>query len=326
MHAILASAPWQKCGKSVANAEVNEVAMMGVVVRALMVHARRALCGCVVLLALGASGCSTIDFAYSMGPTALTLMADNYLDLDGEQETGLKERLVALREWHRTGPMAEYATLLMEVRSRAGGRISSEDLAWLTDEGRKRWQVVAARVAADIVEIAPRLTAENVSALKKKLARNNAEYTKESIEAPLEKQRERRFERFKENIDRWYGNLEEAQLERLRVLSDALPANPRLVLEDRIRRQEAFVATLATAIEGKVPRDAVRARLVLLLTDWEHGRSPAYQAFASAWLRQSRALAVEIVNMATPAQRETAQRRFKRWADDFAALAARKEP
>ena len=306
MLVILASALWRKCA----------------VIRA----TRQALSGCVVLLALSASGCSTIDFAYSMAPTALSLMADNYLDLDGDQETLLKERLIGLREWHRTGPMAEYAAFLMEVRTRAGGRVTNDDLVWLTDEGRKRWQVVAARVAGDVVELAPRLTAENIWAVKKKLARNNAEFTTESIDAPLEKQRERRFERFKENIERWYGNLEEAQLERLRVLSDAMIANPRLVLEERMRRQEAFVATLATAIEGKVPRDAVRARLLLLLTDWERGRSPAYQAFATAWLAQTRALSAEIINMATPAQRDTAQRRLKRWADDLAALAARKEP
>ncbi len=306
MHAILASALWR-----------NSVAIM---------VARRALSGCFVALALCTSGCSTIDFAYSMGPTALTLMADNYLDLDGDQETLVKERLVALREWHRTGPMAEYATLLMEVRRRAAGRVTPEDLAWLTDEGRKRWQVVAARVAADIVEVAPRLTADNIAELKKKQARNNAEYTREAIDAPLEKQRERRFERFKENIERWYGDLEESQLERLRSLTDAMPANPRQVLADRVRRQEALVAAVTAAMDPRTPRDAARARLVQLLTDWEHGRPPAYQAFANNWLAQTRAIAVEVINMATPAQRDTAQRRFKRWADELAELAARKAP
>jgi hypothetical protein len=253
-------------------------------------------------------------------------MADNYLDLDGDQETLLKERLLGLREWHRTGPMGEYAGLLMQVRTRAAGRLTPEDLVWLTDEGRKRWQVVAVRVAAEIVEVAPRLTADNLVELRKKLARSNADYTKEAIDAPLEKRQERRFERFKENIERWYGHLEDSQLERLRRLTDALPSNPQLVLEDRKRRQEAFVAALTAAMDPKAPRDAVRTRLVELLTDWERGRTPAHQAFSNAWLAQTRAVAVEIINAATPAQRDTAQRRFKRWADDIIELAARKAP
>jgi hypothetical protein len=33
-----------------------------------------------------------------------------------------------------------------------------------------------------------------------------------------------------------------------------------------------------------------------------------------------------MVNLATPAQRDTAQRRAQRWVDDMQALAARKEP
>lgn len=306
MHGILASALWHKAG--------------------LFRAAKRAWCGGIMAMALLSSGCSTVDFAYSMGPTALTLMADNYLDLDADQETLLKERILVLREWGRTAQLADVSKLLLDVRARAGGRIGTEDLVWLTDEGRKRWGTMAPRLAAEIVDLAPRLTPDNINALNKKLARNNDEYVKENIEVAPEKLRDRRFERFKENFERWYGNLDETQSARLRVLSDALPANPRLVLEDRKRRQQAFVAALQMAMDKSTPREQATARLVTLLTDWERGRAPAYQAFAEAWLAQSRNLTVEIVNLSSSAQRETAQRRFKRWADDLAGLASRKDP
>ena len=306
MRAILALALWQKC-----------VAMLS---------GRRLIAGGALLLAMGASGCSTIDFAYSMAPTALGLMAGNYLDLDGEQETALKERLLTLRDWTRTTQMAEYSRFLNEVRARAAGKVSAEDVEWMTREGRRHWKTLGARLAADMAELAPRLTADNLAALKRKLVRNNAEYSKDYIDATPDKQRERRFERTKEQFERWYGDFDEAQLARIRALTDALPVNPRMVLEDRVRRQNAMGAVLAGLADKSIARAAGEQRLAAMLTDFERSRAPAYQAFAATYLAQSQALIVEVANLTTPAQRDTAQRRFKRWVDDMANLAARKEP
>ena len=272
------------------------------------------------------AGCSTLDFAYSMGPTALTLMADNYLDLDGDQETLLKERVIAVREWSRVNQFAEVGKLFAEVRTRVDRKVTPDDVVWLTAEGRRHWKVLGTRVAGDIAELAPRLQADNIAALKKKLARNNTEYTKETIEATPEKQREKRFKRVKENFERWYDSFDDAQLSRMKALSDALPMNPRLVLEHRVRRQNALVALLSGLIDKTLARTEAEARLATLFTDLEQGRSADYQAYAVNYLARSQAMTVEIANLATPEQRATAQRRFKRWADDMATLAAWKEP
>lgn len=303
---ILASALWQQC--------------------AAMVFARRILSGAVLLLAVSASGCSTIDFGYSMAPTVLTLMADNYLDLDGEQETLLKERLLTLREWNRTTQMPAYSTLFNEVRARIAGKVAVEDVAWLTAEGRRLWKVTGTRMAADLADLAPRLTADNLAALNKKFARNNAEFTKDTIDATPQKQREKRFERAKENAERWYGSFDDTQLERIKAIADALPLNPRLNLEDRIRRQNAMAAILQGMLGKTLARAQAEQRLVALFTDFEAGRSPAYQVHAANTLRESQAMTAQIANLANAGQRDTAQRRFKRWADDMANLAARKEP
>ena len=306
MQAILASALWQKC-----------VARLS---------GRRLIAGGALLLAMAAAGCSTIDFAYSMAPTALGLMADNYLDLDGEQEGMLKERLLTLREWTRTTQMAEYSRFLNEVRARAAGKVTLDDVEWLTREGRRHWKTLGERLAVDMAELAPRLTADNLAALQRKLARNNAEYSKDYLDATLEKQRERRFERVKENFARWYGDFDDTQLTRIKALSDALPMNPRMVLEDRVRRQNAMAAVLAGLADKSLARAVGEQRLAVMLTDFERSRTPAYQALAAAYVAQSQALTVAVANLATPSQRDTAQRRFKRWMDDMANLAARKEP
>ncbi len=304
--AILASALWQKC--------------------AAMVAAKRALSGAILILAVAASGCSTIDFAYSMAPTALGLMADNYLDLDGEQETLLKERMITVREWVRTTHMPAYSKLLNDVRTRIAAKVTPEDVVWLTAESRRLWKVTGTRVATEVAEMAPRLTADNLAALKRKFARNNAEYTKDTIDATPRKQRDKRLERVKENAERWYGNFDDAGSERIRSMADALPLNTRLILEDRVRRQNALMAILQGIVDNTLGRADAQARLITLFTDFEAGRSPAYQTHAASHLKESQLMTAEIANLASAEQRDTAQRRFKRWADDMANLAARKEP
>ena len=280
----------------------------------------------VLALAALAGGCSTVQFAYSAGPTALAFMADSYLDLDSAQSALLKERILAVREWNRTNHLVEYSQFLARVRDRMAGTVSAEDARWAYDEARARWRVLGGRVADEIADMAPQLNADNMKALAHKYVRTNEEFTRERINVPLAKQLENRFERTLEQAERWYGSFDDAQRTRIRALTDALPSNPSLILEDRKRRQAEFLAVLSAVVEKRIGRDAARTRLATLITDWEVGRSPAYQAFATPYMAQSFQMAAQIANLATPEQRQTAQRRVQRWVDDIAALGSRKEP
>ena len=325
MRTILTSALWRKYGVMLM---AYRAAAAAVAARALAVKvatARRALAGTLVLAATLSSGCSTVDFAWSMGPSALGFMADSYLDLDGEQETLLKERMLATREWLRVTQVASIGKLFNEASTRVTGKVTQDDAVWLTVEGRRQASLIGARVAGEIVTLAARLTPDNIVALKKKFARNNAEFTEESIDAALQKQRERRFKRVREQFERWYGDFDDAQIERLKGLSEALPMQPRLVLQDRVRRQNAMLAVLTGLMDKSIARAEGEQRLTVLLTEFERGRAPEFQAVSAVYLTQAQALIVQVANFATPVQRETAQRRLKRWADDLEKLAARKD-
>ncbi|MBL8380613.1 MAG: hypothetical protein JNM79_22285 [Burkholderiales bacterium] len=281
---------------------------------------------CLALVLAGSvAGCSTVNFAYTSAPTVLSFVADGYFDLDGEQESVFKERILVLREWLRTTQVAPMAGLLAEVRTRMAGTVKPEDAAWAVTAARTRLRPVGERLADELATIAPTLTAENVAAVRRRQAKSNAEFARDTFEATPEKRRARRFNRVREEAERWYGDFDDAQLEKLRALVAALPADYRLVLEDRRRRQAEFVAVLSAAVEKKADRAETRRRLAQLFTDWEIGRSAAYQAHATAYQSASYRMAAEIANLTTPAQRDTAQRRLQRWVDDLSTLAARKE-
>ena len=281
---------------------------------------RRLAALCVVL---AAAGCSTINIAYTAGPTALAFIADGYLDLDGEQAGVLKERILAVREWDRSSNLADYAKLLAEVRNRAAVRITPEDVAWAVTEARKRSLPMAERVATEVAELAPLLTADNLVAMKKKMERKTADYIKEVTRATPEKQFDRRFENVKTESERWYGGFDHEQQERIRAMVEALPANYPLALTNRARRQAEFVAILSAAVNKTADKGETKRRMLRLLTDWEAIRTPAYQAYAAQYQAAAYKLTADIANMATPAQRETAQKRARRWVEDMSALATR---
>jgi hypothetical protein len=277
-------------------------------------------------LAMAGGGCSTINVAYTAGPTVLSFMADSYLDLDSDQSALLKARILTVREWSRTSQMAEYARFLGDMRQRLSAEVSPDDVAGVVAEARRRWVPMAERVAGEIADMAPRLNADNIAALKRKFEKSNAEYIREVVEAGAEKQRERRFERTREESERWLGSLDDTQLQRIRDWTAALPVNYPLAFEDRRRRQAEFTAILAAAVDKTADAAQVRARLLRLFTQWESGRSPAYHAFATRYQAESFRMVAAIANMATPAQRETMKRRAQRWIDDMNALATRPGP
>jgi hypothetical protein len=274
-----------------------------------------------ILTACLLAACSAVATSYNNAPTLITWWADRYFDLDADQETLLKERLRNLRAWHRSQQLPDYARLFAEVQVRMKGRIEPADVTWLYDEGEKRLRVLAERAAPQAAELATYLRAENIAALEKKLAENNAEYEKDYITAALDERQDKRYERVLKEAERWYGGFSREQKEKIRALSDALPANYPLVLEDRKQRQGELVAILRAASAKSIPQDETARRLTRWMTEYERNRSPAFRDFALRYRSEAQKMFAAIANLATAEQKVAADRSVQRYRDDFSNLA-----
>ena len=272
-------------------------------------------------LALLAGGCSTVSVGYNNAPTLINWYADSYFDLDADQETALKERLVAFRRWHRSTQLPDYGRLLAEVKARARGQVGAGDMVWLYAELQKRYRTMAGKLAPDAADLALILTQDNLAHVERKQAQAHLEYTRDFVNAKPEQQREKRLERVLSETERWYGRFSDAQRERIKGLVDGLPANYALVLEDRKRRQGELVAILRSAVDKSASRDQVAQRLHAWMADWERGRAPAYREFAAQYTAAAQKMIADVANLATPQQREAAQRQFQSYIDDIASLA-----
>lgn len=94
------------------------------------------------------------------------------------------------------------------------------------------------------------------------------------------------------------------------------------MLDDRKRRQGELVAILRGAVDKSASRDQVAQRLRTWMSDWERGRTPAYREFAAQYTAAAQKMIADIANLATPQQREAAQRQFQFYIDDIASLAS----
>ena len=284
-------------------------------------RACRAWQGALLLTALlGLTACSTVVTGYNNAPTLLTWMADSYFDLDSDQETLLKERLRSLRAWHRN-QLPDYARALAEAQARLTRQVEPDDVAWLFGESEKRYRALIDHAAPAAAELAGRLRPENIAHLQQKMAKKNAEFEDDFIKADLEKRRDKRYERMLGEAERVYGSFTREQKARIRELSDALPANYPLMLEDRKRRQAELVAILQGAIDKSVPADETTRRLKTWAGDFERGRHPAYREFGLKYRAEVQKMFATIANLTTPDQRQVAVKNVQKYVDDFNNLA-----
>lgn len=271
---------------------------------------------CVVVLF--AAGCSMPTLAYRNAPTLIGWRAGSYFDLDSEQRAEFEQRLERVHAWHRREDLPRVIATLREARRRIDGEVSIADAKWLVAAVQDHYRKAAARIFDESADLIPTLRPEQFAALERKLGEVDEEFVEEWIDASPEDIRDARIERVTKRAEEWLGRLEPDQREWLRSRLDEIPTDYRAARADRLRRQTEFIALLrgdATAVRTRLDGTAVLAPLKRWVIDWDHGRSPAELARIDRLTGDYSALYVELINGATPEQREHLRGRVDAYID-----------
>ena len=273
---------------------------------------------CALLLSL-AAGCSMVRLGYGQLDTLASWRAQDYFDLDPAQRDSFNQRFVRLHAWHRSEQLPEYARFITETRTRAERGLQAEDILWLIDGIKARYGVMAARAAPDAAELLAGLTPAQIDHLRKELDQGNRKFLRENrSNESLENRRQAQNRRTLNQLRDWVGTLSAEQEQRIAVLLREVPLTDRLRHEDRLRRQQEFLALLE---QRGGDRKVFAARLRDWLVNWEQGRPPALaRAFDESWKKRA-AFFAEVDAMLTPVQRAYLLRRLQNYSDDFIALA-----
>jgi hypothetical protein len=272
----------------------------------------------VVLFGLAAaalvSGCTALRLAYDNADTYLRWRAGSYLDIHGKAGDELDERIDAFFDWHRAKALPTYARLSDEAAKRLSDGLSPEDVVWGYDVLQVQARESLRQAAIQIAPMLDRLDAKQIGHLEKRLADDNRRYARENLGGSEAERRARRAKRMQDRLEEWVGRLTREQVQRVKLYAERAPLTDEFRDRDRKRLQADFVAMVKK-------REAVK-RLPDRAANWQQGRDPAFVAANQIWQREFYALLLDLDRTLTPAQRARAVANFRRYAEDFAALAA----
>lgn len=281
----------------------------------------RFLLACVAAAAL--SGCgSAMRVAYNNGDVALRFLAHEYFDLHGEQTDQLKVQLARFHAWHRREELPRYTVLLSGAGERLDRGLAREDVVWAIAALRARFQVTVEQGVDEFAPVAASFRPDNLDALERKFAESNEKFAKEFLSGDPAKQTRARVKRTTGWFDEWLGSVTPEQEALIVRFAQAQPQINQIRLDDRKRRQQAFVRLLRA--HRSSPDLAARMREFFL--DWERDRGPEYQRQAREWEDRLVTLIVDVDRTLTPKQRSHAVRRFEFFAAEARILARQGQP
>lgn len=286
------------------------------------VHSRPVLPGLallLVLLAVSLSGCmSMVGLGYGHASSVAAWKADQYFDLDPDQERAFRERFEALYAWHRYEQLPEYVAFLGASKDRLQRGVTPEDIEWFTEGLKARYRLVAKRAATDAAALLATLTPQQIDNLQRRWNRDNRKFVDEhKVSGTLQERQRARAKRLLSQIRNWVGSLTEKQEARISDLAYALPDIERLRYEDRVRRQREFLQLLGRRNED---RKVFAAALAQWLSDWETGRAPEYVRVSEQSWKQRVELYVAVWQMLTAEQRATLLQRLQNHISEFRRL------
>lgn len=271
------------------------------------------------ILAAALSGCmSMVGLGYGHADTVAAWKADQYFDLDPDQEAAFRARFDTLYSWHRRQQLPEYVVFLSAARQRLERGIAAGDVEWFADGLKQRYRLIVRRGAADAAGLLATLTPAQIENLRERWQGDNRKFAAEHrIDEALEARQRARARRYIAQVRNWAGGLTSEQEERIAALAYALPDTERLRHEDRMRRQREFIRLLDRR-NGE--RTAFTASLAQWLSDWETGRAPEYARLADAAWRQRVALYLAVSRLLTPEQRDHLLHRLENHISEFRRL------
>ncbi len=155
-------------------------------------------------------GCGSKLIYQNLDWVAMDYVQD-YVNLDGEQESILERRLDSIIEWHRLNEIPAYQQHLAMVRDIQPAQVTPKFVDQQRELIQQHTERFITRIAPDVLEIALSLDAEQKQEFLENLADTYEEYDERYLGLTLQETRESYAERIEESIERWVGNINREQ-------------------------------------------------------------------------------------------------------------------
>lgn len=283
------------------------------------------LMACLSLLA----ACSAIKLGYNNSATFAHTYLTNKVDFDSEQSALLKTSLNNIVEWHRNAELPVLANELQTARQALAARngvvtpVNAAQVQALNQAIRASLRRTANEAAPVIAKNMLGLWPNQIRDIQQALNKSNVEYREERLMQNAEKRVNESIERMTERFERWLGTLNPVQLKQIEAWARTETRWAESRYENRLERQQQFMDLVNTAANRQIDQATLSREIARLLNAWQTPSSPSDKQESEQRQKTTIALIVDVLNSATPEQRNNAADRAAGWAKDFQILASR---
>ena len=269
------------------------------------------------------AACSSLRLAYNNGDTLLYWWLDGYVDLTSDQKGFVQKEIDKLFSWHRKTQLNDYIQILQTSQKQLAGNPTAADLQTTYDDVKNRTQKLLLKAAPELAELAVSLEPDQIDNLEKKFASNVDDFRKKNMKGDKEAQQKFRYKKSMEQFELWLGKFSSEQEAQIRKASDARPLDNEIWLNERKRRQNSILTLVRKVQKEKLSKEATIPLINNLVKEsFNRLDNSENKQFFEASEQGSLQLILTVIKIATPEQKEHAQKRMQGWISDFRSLAA----
>ncbi|BAU47582.1 hypothetical protein SVA_1003 [Sulfurifustis variabilis] len=277
------------------------------------------------LLALGAAaallaGCASLTVAYNRLHWWAPLYAQNYVSLNMSQRAQLRREVAALRDWHCSTQLAEYAEwaggLAHELRA---GDLHYGRIDALYGQVRSAWFGLSAAASHRAARLLLALSPRQVDQLFDELEKDNRAFERKYVMRAAVEAEARYAERMEKQLRDWIGNLTGAQ--RRAVADWSREIQP--IGADRLAARRLWQAELRRSLRERREPAVFHTEVRRLFLSPESLWGDEHEEVRSRYRESLVALLSRIADSLTTEQRELLVARATAWQRDFERMACR---
>lgn len=266
------------------------------------------------------SACSAVRLGYNQGATLAYWWMDRYLDFDDPQSLKVREGLQEWFRWHRGTQLNDLAGLLARAEQQVAEPVSPAQVCRWVDDLTVRLNAAYDHAVPVMADVALTLKPAQLKHLEKRYERTNEEFKDDFLQRDPEVRTKASVKRVVEQAEMLYGSLDDVQVALVRRGVVASPFDPQAWLGERQVRQQDVLTSLRRWTADRASSEVVRAGLKTLAQHTLQSKRESYRNYQQRLLDYNCALAADIHNATTPAQRQKAVKKLRGWEEDLRAL------
>ncbi|EGR5062308.1 hypothetical protein C1E47_09615 [Vibrio cholerae] len=218
----------------------------------------------VLLLCTFLAGCAT-KLVYHNLDWFVIDYAEDFVDLNRQQKTLIKQTMPSLQSWHRAQELPDYLAMMDELSALSLREVTVEQVAQYQEKMRLYYQRLVIKLLPDVSRLAATLSEVQTEQFMQAFIKRHEKFSKKFIKMDDRELRDFYQERIKDRLEDWLGPLNKSQQELVKVWSNKIQptANDWIGFQTTMREQ------VRTLLQQRTQPEAFQVQLESLLLNPE---------------------------------------------------------